>query len=237
MNFRNVLIIANKEIKISFNSPIAYIVIGIFLIAAGSLFFPPFFLRNNASLREFFNILPLLFTILVPAITMRLFSEELSTGSYELLATLPVTTLEIVLGKLFSAFFFVAMMLVPTIFYAICIEFVSDLEWGPAIGGYLGAFLLGCAYSGIGLFCSATTRNQIVALILGVIMCFLLSFIDSFLIFFPGFIVDFFRHFGANYHFQNISKGVVDFRDLLYFFSVLYVCGHLTYILIEEKKA
>ena len=116
---------------------------------------------------------------------MRLFSEEFNTGSYELLLTLPVSSLNIILGKFLAAAAFAAIMLLPTIFYAIFISFLGDLDWGPVIGGYIGAVLMGAAFSAIGLFASSITRNQIIAFIAGMSLCFLLTLLDK-ILFFSG---------------------------------------------------
>ena len=135
---RQVVNIASKEFRDYFISPIAYIVISIFLLVTGWFFFATFFLYNQADLRNFFNLLPATLSFVIPAITMRLFSEERNVGSYETLLTLPVTFRDIILGKFFAAVMLVAVMLLPTVFYAVSITAIGTLDWGPVIGGYLG---------------------------------------------------------------------------------------------------
>lgn len=225
-----------KDFKVYFVSPIAYIVISIFLILSGWFFFSTFFLFNQAEMRTFFGLLPLLFAFIVPAVTMRLFSEELNTGSYELLLTLPVSVRDVVLGKFAAALAFVGIMLVPTVSYAIFASFLGDLDWGPVIGGYVGAILLGAAFVSVGLFASSLTRNQIIAFIIGTSACFFLTLIDKILFFLPEPLVGLFQFLGADFHFQNISRGILDSRDILYFLSVCFVALYGTYQVIQEKK-
>ena len=228
--------IFKKEFKSYFVSPIAYIVIGIFLLVSGWFFFTPFFLFNQASLRNFFALLPVVFSFVVPAVTMRLFSEELSVGSYEILLTMPVTILDIVLGKFLASVAFVAAMLMPTVAYPITVSFLGQLDWGPVVGGYMGAVLLGGAFSAIGLFASSLTRNQIIAFIVGMAICFALTLIDKVLFFLPQSLLGILGYLGADFHFQNISKGIVDSRDILYFFSVCFVGLYGTHLAMQEKR-
>ena len=228
--------IFKKEFKSYFVSPIAYIVIGIFLLVSGWFFFTPFFLFNQANLRNFFALLPVVFSFVVPAVTMRLFSEELSVGSYETLLTMPVTILDIVLGKFLASVVFLAAMLMPTVAYPIAVSFLGQLDWGPVFGGYIGAVLLGGAFSAIGLFASSLTRNQIIAFIAGMAICFGLTLIDKMLFFLPQSLLGILEYLGADFHFQNISKGIVDSRDILYFFSVCFVGLYGTHLAMQEKR-
>jgi len=232
----NTINIFKKEFRGYFISPIAYIVISIFLILTGWFFFSTFFLFGQAEMRNFFSLLPIILSFIIPAVTMRLFSEEFNTGSYELLLTMPVSSLNIILGKFLAATAFVAIMLVPTVAYAFFISFLGDLDWGPVIGGCIGAVLLGASFSAIGLFASSLTRNQIIAFITGMTLCFVLTLIDKMLFFLPESLLGVFQFLGADYHFQNISKGIVDSRDLLYFLSVCFVMVYGTNLVIQEKK-
>ena len=233
---KKTLNIFRKELKGYFISPIAYIVISIFLILTGWFFFSTFFLYGQAEMRGFFSLLPIIFSFIIPAITMRLFSEEFNTGSYELLLTLPVSSMNIILGKFLAASAFVSIMLIPTLFYGLFISFLGDLDWGPVIGGYVGAVLMGAAFSAIGLFASSITRNQIIAFITGMSLCFLLTLVDKILFFLPESALSVFQFLGADFHFKNISKGVIDSRDLLYFLSVCFVMLYSTNIVIQEKS-
>ncbi len=234
---QNIKHIFKKEFRAYFISPIAYIVISVFLIIIGWLFFSTFFLERQANLSRFFSLLPVTFAFIIPAVTMRLFSEEINVGSYELLLTLPVTFRDIILGKFLSAVAFVGLMLSPTLLYAVSTSLLGELDWGPVAGGYLGAVLLGSAFSAIGLLASSITRNQVVAFIIGMAVCFSLTLLIDFVLFFlPNWLVGIFQYLSANYHFQNIAKGVVDSRDLLYFAALTFVALYVTNLIMQEKK-
>ncbi len=232
---RQVRHIFKKEFTSYFISPIAYIVISIFLLVTGWFFFTTFFLYGQANLRNFFGMLPIIFSFVVPAITMRLFSEELNVGSYETLLTMPVTFGDVVLGKFLAAVAFIAAMLVPTLTYPITVSFLGELDWGPVAGGYLGAVLLGATFSAIGLFASSLTRNQIIAFIIGVTICFSLTLIDKMLFFLPQSLVGFMEYLGADFHFENISKGILDSRDIVYFVSVSFVGLYAAHLAMQER--
>jgi ABC-2 type transport system permease protein len=229
--------IYQRELKSYFVSPIAYIVISIFLIVIGWMFFSTFFLERQANLVKFFNLLPVFFAFVIPAVTMRLFSEEINVGSYELLLTLPVSFRDIILGKFLAAVSFVALMLSPTLIYAVTVSFFGTLDLGPVIGGYLGAILLGAAFCAVGIFTSSLTRNQVVAFILSMSICFILVVLLDFILFFiPDWLVGIFQYSSANFHFKNIAKGIVDSRDILYFLSVMFVFLYGANLVMQEKK-
>jgi len=236
-NLEKIKHIFKKEFMSYFISPIAYIVISIFLLIIGWLFFSTFFLNGQASLTRIFVLLPVTFAFIIPALTMRLFSEEMNVGTYEILLTLPVTFRDIIMGKFLAAVAFVALMLAPTLFYAIFTSFLGTLDWGPVIGGYIGALLLGAAFCAVGLLASALTRNQVIAFIIGLAICFSLTLLTDFLLFFlPDALVKTFQYFSANFHFQNIAKGVVDSRDILYFLSVMFIALYGSNLIMQEKK-
>ena len=207
-----------------------------FLLITGWFFFMTFFIYDQAELRGFFQLLPLIFSFVIPAVTMRLFSEELNVGSYETLLTLPVTAADIILGKFFAATAFVAATLLPTLSYPVFISFLGDLDKGPVLGGYIGALCLGGAFCAGGLFASSLTRNQSVAFIIGMIICFSLATLDQMLFFFPGKMVAIISYLGAHNHFENIAKGIVDSRDIVYFLSVVFIALFATGLVMEEKK-
>ena len=227
--------IFKKEFSDYFISPIAYIVISIFLLVTGWFFFATFFLYGQASLRNFFSLLPLICSFVIPAITMRLFSEELNIGSYETLLTLPVTFKDIILGKLLAGTAMVATMLIPTMAYAVTVTMIGQLDWGPVIGGYVGAILLGAAYASVGLFASALTRNQIIAFIVGMAICFSLTLVDKMLFFIPQSLLGVIGYLGADFHFSNISKGIIDSRDIIYFLSVTFIGAYGAHLAMQEK--
>ena len=236
MKMQSVSTVYRREIRAFFLSPSAYIVMAIYLALAGWFFFSTFFLAGRADMRSFFNLMPILFSFTIPAITMRLFSEEYSNGSFEMLKTQPVTTADIVGGKFLSAVVFVALMLVPTVIYALTVSSLGDLDWGPVAGGYLGAVLMAAAYSAIGLLASSATRNQIVAFIVSAAVCFFLSLIDQVIWVLPAGIGGILSRLGTAYHFSNISKGIIDSRDLIYFLSVIFISLYGSWILNQEKK-
>lgn len=233
---QQVIRICNKELKDYFISPIAYIVISIFLLVTGWFFFTTFFYYNQADLRNFFDLLPITFSFFIPAVTMRLFSEERNVGSYEMLLTLPLTFNDILVGKFLAGVFFVAAALVPTLAYPICVAFMGQLDWGTVAGGYMGALLLGSAFTAVGLFASSLTRNQIIAFIVGMAICFILALIDKMLFFFPRPMLGVIGYLGADFHFKNIAKGIIDSRDILYFISVIFIGLYGTHLAMKGKN-
>lgn len=228
--------IFRKEFNTYFVSPIAYIVIAIFLLVTGWFYFATFFLLDQASLRNFFSLLPVIFSFVVPAVTMRLLSEELNLGSYETLLTLPVTHRDVVLGKFLAAVGFIIAMLIPTLVYAVTVALLGDLDWGPVIGGYIGAILLGASYAAVGLFASSLTRNQIIAFIIGMAICFTLTLLDRMLFFLPRSMLGVLSYLGSDLHFQNIARGIIDTRDIVYFASIGFLGLYAAHLALEEKQ-
>jgi ABC-2 type transport system permease protein len=232
---RQVVHIFRKEFNTYFVSPIAYIVIAIFLLVIGWFFFATFFLFNQANLRTFYALLPIVFAFVIPAITMRLISEEINVGSDEILLTMPVTFRDVILGKFLASVALVAAMMIPTLAYPLTVSFLGQLDWGPVVGGYLGAVFLGAAFSAVGLFASALTRNQIIAFIIGLAICFTLTLIDKMLYFLPQSLLGVFAYLGADFHFQNIAKGIIDSRDILYFVSICFVGLYGAYLALLHR--
>ncbi|WP_027369928.1 ABC transporter permease [Desulfovermiculus halophilus] len=226
----------NKEFKDYFVSPIAYMVIAIFLLVTGWFFFSTFFIQDQASLRSFFNLLPITFAFVIPALTMRLFAEEFNVGSYEILSTMPISPVQIILSKFLAAVCMVGAMLLPTLAYVGFVAWLGDLDPGPVLGGYVGSLLLGASFAAIGLFTSALTRNQIIAYILGALCCFVLTLMNQMLFFVPSGIMDLIQYLAVSYHFQNIAKGVIDTRDVLYFASVIAIGLYLTTLAIHARE-
>ncbi len=213
-------IIMKREILAYFTSPIAYIVTGLFMLASGFLFFNTFFLNNRAELRNYFQILPIILAFFIPALTMRMIADEKRTGSIETLMTLPLTAFDITLGKFLAAFVCGVSMLVPTLFYVLtCIKFGTP-DFGPIIGGYLGAIFLIASFSSIGLFATSLTKNQIIAFFIAFAICIAFALLSMFMIFIPAPIVKFVAYFSAMAHFESISRGIIDSRDLIYFVSL-----------------
>jgi ABC-2 type transport system permease protein len=148
---------------------------------------------------------------------------------------MPVTYRDVILGKFMASVVFVAAMLLPTLAYPIFISFLGQLDWGPVAGGYMGAVFLGASFSAIGLFVSSLTRNQIIAFIGSMAICFVLTLIDKMLFFLPASLLGVFEYLGADFHFENIAKGVLDSRDILYFLSVIFVGLYATHLAMEAK--
>lgn len=236
MSANNTFVVFKREFRSMFLSPIAYIVLTVFLIVTGWFFFSTFFLVGRADMRQFFSLLPIVFTFALPAVTMRLFSEEYKTGSYEMLGTLPVSPANIILGKYLSVVATVAIMLLPTLSYPLFIQGLGDLDIGPVVGGYIGGLLLGGSYAAIGLFASSLSSNQIVAFIISVVICFSLTMVDKMLILLPAALTNFLQFLSSSYHFDTIAKGILDSRDLIYFLSIAAVALLGTYYVNYERK-
>jgi ABC-2 type transport system permease protein len=235
MRHKEALIIMKRELRASFTSPVAYIVISIFLVFSGFFFFKDFFYLKQAEMRNFFQLLPLMFAIFVPAMTMRAFSEERQSGSIEILMTMPVTSLDVVLGKFLAATVFVAAALAPTLIYLFTVAAVGRPDAGPLAGGYFGALLLGGASASIGVCASAFTRNQIIAFITALSVNFGLWLVNKITLFLPA-KMRFLEYLGTDFHFQNISKGLVDSRDVIYFLSIMALSIMVAVKTIEERR-
>ena len=231
-----IITIAKKELKDYFISPIAYIVISIFLLLIGWFFFSTFFLVGQASMRNFFSLLPPVFSFVIPAVTMRLFSEEINVGSYETLLTLPVTFNDVIIGKFLAGLLFIGAILLSTLTYPLIIAGLGDLAWGAVLGGYLGAMFLGAAFTAIGIFASSLTRNQIIAFIVGAVICFGLTLLDKMLFLVPEIMLKAVAYLGATTHFENIAKGIVDSRDILYFASIVVIGLYGANLAMQEKN-
>jgi ABC-2 type transport system permease protein len=143
---------------------------------------------------------------------------------------------DVIVGKFAAGVVMTGAMLLPTLAYPVSIAFIGDLDWGPVIGGYIGALLLGGAFSAVGLFSSAVTHNQIVAFIIGAAICFTLTLLDKLLFFFPETVINVIEYLGADFHFRNISKGIIDSRDILYFVSLMFIALYLTYLSLLKKE-
>ena len=230
------IVIFKREFAAYFASPIAYIVTGLFLIITGIMFFTAFYLQNRASMRNLFQMLPLILSFFIPALTMRVYAEEKRVGSIETLYTLPVTEFDVALGKFLASFVASAIMIAPTLLYLIGMLPFGMPDAGPVIGGYIGALFLCAAFSAIGIFASSITKNQIIAFFTAFIICIALTMISDFLIFLPAPIVEFLQFLSANEHFTSISRGIIDSRDLIYFISLTALFFSLT-VVTQEKEA
>lgn len=230
--------IFKKEFFGYFNSPIAYVYLFVYIGLTNWLFFKTYFLGGQASMRSYFGILPILFLFFVPAVTMRLWAEERKSGTIELLFTLPIRVQDVVLGKFLAAYAFLCVSLLLSLSVPISVAISGDPEWGPIVGGYIGAFLMGGAYLAIGMFVSNLTENQIIAFILGVVVTFILYIMGSPIVTFsmPNFLVPFFTFLGLGNHYESVGRGVLDSRDFAYYLSMMGVFLFLNYYFIENRK-
>lgn len=235
---KTIYVLCKKELMGYFNSPIAYIFIGVFLIVGNWLFFNSFFVLGQASLREYFSLLPWIFLFLSPAITMRLWAEEKKSGTVEFLLTLPITDWQAVLAKFMSSLFFLLICLALTLTLPISIAYLGSIDMGPVVGSYLGALFLGGAYLALGLFISSLTKNQIIAFISALVACFCFFVIgtDFTLINVPQFAVPVLKFLGLGSHFSNIAKGVIDTKDIVYYLSFIFIFLWLNAKVIEGRK-
>lgn len=226
-----------RELKVYFNSPIAYIIIVLALVISGWLFFLDFFLAGQTTLRPLLTgWLPMVFLVFVPAITMRLIAEEKKSGTVELLVTLPVTDWEIVLGKYLASLALLGVTIILTFSYIITVSLLGNPDGGSIFGQYAGLFLLGATYLAIGLFASGITANQIVAFLVAIVIIAAFFLVDKFTPFFPGPLASVLEFLGVNYHFENMARGVIDSRDLLYYLSMIFLFLFLAVRALESRK-
>ncbi|MBU1022845.1 ABC transporter permease [bacterium] len=230
-------IIFKKEFSLYFNSAIAYIFIVAFLVVSAWFFMNGFFLIAQADMRNYFQLLPWIFLFFVPAVTMRLWAEERRSGTMEVLLTLPFRDVEIVVGKYLAAFAFLILTVILSFPIPLTIMKMGSPDMGPIIGGYVGAFLLGGAYLAIGMFISSLCDNQMIAFILSVVASFVLLIIGEPFVLqsIPDTLKPAAQYLGLSSHFQNIGKGVIDTRDVIYYFSVIFVFIYATMRKLESR--
>jgi ABC-2 type transport system permease protein len=235
-NLANIGVIFRRELRSYFNSAIAYVVLVVFVAIIGWFHTSNLFLANVASLRLMFELIPAVFLFVVPAVTMRLLSEEKKSGTIELLTTKPLHDAEIVLGKFLAAWALIGIALLLTLVYYVTIALLGKIDNGPVIGGYLGLMLMAGVYVGIGLLASSLTENQVVAFIVGFVLVFALFMLDKILIYVPEALTSIVEFLGIDYHLSNIARGVVDSRDIVYFLSLLGFTIYLTVISLGRRK-
>jgi ABC-2 type transport system permease protein len=233
-----------REMGAYFTTPLAYIVLTVFLVMAGALTFymGGFFARDQADLNAFFTFHPWLYLVLIPAIAMRLWSEDLRSGAVEVLLTLPITTGQAVLGKFLAAWVFAGIALVLTAPMWITVTYLGTPDHGVILTGYIGSFLMAGGYLSIGAFISALTRNQVIAFVVTAAICFLLTVAGSPLVLaaFSAWAgdeaTDFIASLSFLTHFEDIMKGVLDLRDLVYFLSVMALFLFANWAAVERVK-
>lgn len=238
------LAIFRKELNSFLNSLVAYIVIGVFLVFVG--LFTWFFDSNvldygYADLNSFFQLTPYIFIFLIPAITMRSFSEEFKSGTIELLFTKPLTDWQIILGKFLAVFLLILLAVLPTLLYYYSVYQLGNpkgnIDSAAVIGSYLGLLLLGGVFASIGLWASSLTDNQIVAFIIGAVLCyFLYDGVNQFANLFSGTIQFLINYLGLSYHYESLGRGLIDSRNVLFLLSIIGLMLFLTKLKLAAKK-
>ncbi len=242
---RNVALILRREFASYFATPLAYVFILIFLVLSNAFTFyvGDFYQRGQADLRPFFMFHPWLYLFLIPALTMKLWAEERKSGSIELLMTLPVKVWEAVVGKFLAAWLFTAIALALTFPIWITVNYLGSPDNGVIFASYLGSLLLAGGFLAIGSCMSALTRNQVVAFILGVVACFVLLLagyplvLDAFQGWAPQTLINAVASLSLLTHFQSITRGVLEARDVLYFAMLIGFFLFTTVVAIDLRKA
>ncbi len=238
-SWSNTKVIFLRELQNYFNTPIGYVSLLIFVFILNFLVFniSRFWEAGKTSMDSLFTMLRITYIFFVPAITMRLWSEERKSGTVELLFTLPIRNIETILGKYLSALAFLLVGLSTTLFFPFMLEIVSDPDWSLILGGYLGASLLGASYIAMGLYISWLTQDQIVA--------FLTTFSACFILFMMGYqpflqllgpFSPIFAFLSASWHFDSLARGLIDSRNLLYFTSFAVLFLYLNKRSIENRR-
>jgi len=242
---QNIITIYRRELFSYFSTPVAYVFIVIFLMLSGifTFYLGGLFERGQADLQPFLSYIPWLYLFLVPAISMGMWAEERKSGSIELLMTLPVSVTQAVVGKFLAAWLFIGIALFLTFPLWITINYLGEPDNPVVFSGYIAAFLLAGAYLAIGSCISAITRNQVVAFVISIVVCFgfILSGFPLVLDFFTGWapqvLVNAISSMSFLTHFNSITKGVIDLRDIIYFLSFIGTWLFANVILVEMKKA
>jgi len=256
---RHVLAIFGKELRSYFYSPIAYVVIGIFLLISGYFFYgllaqflefslrstiqaqyartlPPVMNVNDYVVRPLFLNLSIIGLFLMPAITMRLYSEEKKQGTIELLMTSPISIFQTILGKFFAALFLFVVMITPTLVYYGVLEVYGAPEWGPILSGFLGLILFGASFVALGLLISASTENQIIAAVSTFGLFLILWVIDWLGSYAGGTVKEVLSYLSLTSHYDDFAKGVIDSQNIVFYLSLISLGLYLTYRTIESMR-
>jgi len=231
-----ILILARKELAILSSAPATYVIAVVFLLINGWLFVSTLFQFNQSALDTFLRPLPLIFTFLVPALTMRAFSEEFKAGTIEYLATLPIEDHEIVIGKYLAALGMIGSLVAFTLFYPLVLFLIGRPDPGQIIGAYASILGLTSFFAAIGLWASALTRNQVVAFIVGFFVCFFFFLLGRMAEFLPGVLASLVRDLSIETHFDALARGVLDTRDLLYWASGTFFFLSACLMMVQSKK-
>ena len=230
------LTIAKREFRGYFNSPAAYIVVCMFLLLMGFFFWNPFFLVNRASVRSMYDLMAVLLLPTAPALTMGLIAEEKRTGTVEILLTMPVKDTEVIVGKFLAALGLLATVLACTLAYPISVSSLGNLDWGPVWAGYFALLLEGAAMLAIGVLASSWTDNQLIAFFTSGMICFAFWIVSRFLPFIPQSAASVVEWISFDYHFQDLVRGVVDSRHVIYFLSVIGFSLALAFRSLESRR-
>lgn len=238
-----VITVFKREFFGYFRSPVAYVFLAVFLVAAVGLpwFLGNFFDSNDASLNTFFLFVPWVFLFLIPAVGMRLWAEEKRSGTWELLFTLPLSTGQAVLGKFLAGWAFISLAIVLTFTLPLTVAYLGTPDWGPIFTGYLGSILMAGGYLSVCSLTSSLTKNQVISFVLSTMTCLLLVFLgwsvfNGFLLSLelPVWLVDVLANFSFVTHFEPLVKGLIHLRDLLFFFSLITFCLCLNILTLER---
>ena len=233
----NIMIIYKKELRSFFTSPMAYIFLVVFALVNGYFFTNTFFLYNQSDMRALFGIVPLVYLFFIPAVSMGLISREKSLGTIEIISTLPVRERDIVLGKYLAGFTLILVALLTTAVHYITLYNVgTTVDHGAVFTGYLGLALLGGVYTSVGIFASSLTENQVIAFIVGIAIVLAFFLMDKLLFFVPASMAGIIQYLSTEFHLSNISRGVIDTRNLIYFGSVIGFFLSMTTRVLESRK-
>ena len=230
------LTIAKREFRGYFNGPVAYIVVCLFLFLMGLFFWSPFFIANRASVRGMFDLMAILLLPTAPALTMGLLAEEKRTGTIEILLTMPVRDTEVIIGKYLAALGLLCVLMLCTLAYPLSVSTLGHLDWGPALTGYGAILLEGGAMLAIGLLASSWTDNQLVAFFASAVICFGFVFVSRFLPFMPPTAASIVEWISFDYHFDDMARGVIDSRNVIYFLSVIGFSLALAFRSLESRR-
>lgn len=233
---KNVLAIAERELKSYFVSPVAYVVTAMFLLISGYLFSVIVLNTNEASLRYLISNLSVIWLFITPALTMRLLAEESRSGTIELLLTNPVRDFEVVLGKYLGALGLLLVMVAFTLYYPFLLLMFGNPDRGPMVAGYVGVVLQAAAFLSIGLLASSLTQNQIVAAVLTFAILLIMWLSESVANFIGRPASDIMRYLSVTSHFQDFSRGVIDTTHVIYFLSIVAASLFLTYLSLQTRR-
>jgi len=242
---RNIWIIMRRELTGYFGSPVAYVFIVIFLLLIGFFTFSVshFYEVGQCDMRGHFEWYPWLFLFLIPSVAMRLWADEKRTGTIELIMTLPITLTEIILGKFLSAWIFIGISLSLTFPLVLSVMYLGSPDLGTIFCAYIGTFLMGGAYLSVGSMTSAITKSQVVSFIIAVVFCLFMVLCgwppvtESLTGWAPLWFVNLISGFSFMTHFQSIQRGVLDLRDFIYYFSIIFFMLFTNGVIIQNRKA